>query len=181
MIKLVNVFFKDINRNQFFSTLKKLMIIVFSSSFLALIDGGGPFLIPLIFGSFIVYQFYEEKQRIKFLVYFLPFIFVTIFFTAGGGFFILQWFDMETTLPRGDFEWMFVGVWSSYIVLLTIWALFKVKIKFIHFVLLTILIPIPYLLGLDGTHERGSIYFFYLLWNTMLSIVLSLMFSQKKT
>ena len=46
--------------------------------------------------------------------------------------------------------------------------------------LLTILIPIPYLLGLDGTHERGSIYFFYFLWNTMFSIVLSLMFSQKK-
>ncbi|RZL27882.1 MAG: hypothetical protein EOO96_21710 [Pedobacter sp.] len=155
------------------------MIIVFSSSFLALIDGGGMFFIPVIFGSFIVYQFYEEKQRVKFLVYFLPFIFLAIFFTAGGGLFIIQRFDFESMLPS-DLQWIFVGIWSSYIILISVWALFKVKIKFIHFVLLTILIPIPYSLGLDGIHERDSIYFFCFLWNTMLSIVLSLMFSQKK-
>ncbi|WAC42583.1 hypothetical protein [Pedobacter sp. SL55] len=158
MKKLKAIFFRDVDQNQLFSTLQKLMLINFVSSFLALIDGGAVFFIPIIIGSFIVYQFYEEKQRIKFVVYFLPFIFLFIFFTGGGGFFIIQWFE---TYGLEDYKQLFVGVWSAYIVLLCIWMLFKVKIKIIHVVLLSTLIPIPYLLGLNGINEHVSGFFFF--------------------
>lgn len=176
MKKLSVLLFKEVDKNQFYATLKKLIAISLLSSFLTLIDGIGVFFIPIIIGSFIVYQFYEKKQRIKFMVYFLPFIFLFIFFTGGGGFFLIQWFE---TYGLEDYAQLFVGLWSAYIVLLCTWLLFKVKIKIIHFVLLTLLIPIPYLLGLNGAGERYTIYFFFFLWNAALSIVLSLVFCQK--
>ncbi|RZL42003.1 MAG: hypothetical protein EOP00_23990 [Pedobacter sp.] len=177
MEKLSAIFFKDVEKTQFYATLKKLIVLSFVSAFLGLIDGGGPYFIPLAIGSYIVYQFYEEKQRIKFVVYFLPFIFFAIFFSAGGGFFILN--ATNTEALDNDLGFMLVGIWSSYIIILSIWALFKVQIKVIHFVLLTLLIPIPYLLNLSATKETFGIFFFYFLWNSALSLVLSLLFSQK--
>lgn len=181
MNQLIRVIFKDTNKDQFYSILKKLIVIAFASSFLALIDGGGPYFIPLILGSFIVYQFYEEKQRIKFVVYFLPFIFLAIFFTSGGSFLFHNLFNETLIFNERDLSWMFAGVWASYIVIIIVWMFFKVQIKVIHFVLLSLLIPIPYLLNLNAVAERFGIFFFYFLWNAGLSVVLSLMFSQNKS
>ena len=179
MEKLSAIFFKDVEKTHFYSTLKTLIVISFLSSFLGLIDGGGPYFIPLVIGSFIVYQFYEEKQRIPFVVYFLPFIFFAIFFSSGGGLFILNAINADLIHHESEIGWMIAGVWSSYVIVLTIWLLFKVQIKVIHFVLLTLLIPIPYLLNLSATKETFGIFFFYFLWNSALSAVLSLLFSQQ--
>lgn len=182
MKKLKAIFFRDVDQNQFFSTLKKLILISFFSSFLICFDGGLGLLIPIIIGSFIVYQFYEEKQRIKFVVYFLPFIFLAIFLTAGGFPLLLRPFD-DMFPDDSHLRWLLLGIWSGYVILLTIWLLFKVKIKLIHFILLTFLLPITYLLNANSiTVMMGrslNAVLFYFLWNASLSVVLSLIFSQK--
>lgn len=155
-----------------FKILKTLLLISFFSSFLALIDGGGIFFIPIILGSYIVYQFYETKQRIKYITFFLPFIFVLIFFTAGGSFLIH--FNEEHLFSNSSlFATIFTGLFSSYVVLLIIWMLFKGKLQLFQFLILTVLIPIPYLLGLYADKERADIFLFYFLWNAGLSVALS--------
>jgi len=170
MNKIASFFLKDIEIKQYLATLKKFLIASLVSSLPALFDGGG-FYIPVIFGCFIVYQFYKEKQRIKYLVYLLPFIFLIIFFTSGGAFIINHGLvDKDNTLGT-----ILTGLWASYVVLFSIWALFKVRLHLSYFIALTILIPIPYLLGLYEAQESYAI-FFFLFWNVCISLVLSAVF-----
>lgn len=152
--------------------LKQLLLISFFSSFLANIDGGGAFLIPLIFGAYIVYQFYEKRQRLKFVTYFFPFIFLIIFFTAGGSFLIH--FNGESSISDTNILIkIFTGLCSAYVVLITIWLFFKGQLKSFQFLILTIMIPIPYFLGLQSMAERVEIFLFYFLFNTGLSLAIS--------
>ena len=182
MEKLSAIFFSDVDKIRFYLTLKKLIVISFLTSFLVCFDGGLGLFIPIIIGSFIVHQFYEEKQRIKFLVYFLPFIFLAIFFTAGG--FPIFFRPIDNIFPEdSEVRWLVIGIWSGYMILLTVWCLFKVRIKLTHFLLITLLLPIAYLSRTDRmdimTGRNASAVLFYFLWNTTLSVVLSLLFSQK--
>lgn len=152
--------------------LKHLLVISFLSSFLANIDGGGAFFIPLIFGSYIVYQFYEERQRLKFVTYFLPFIFLIIFFTAGGSFLVR--FNGESFFSNPNiFIKILTGLCSSYIVLFTIWMFFKGQLRVIQFFILTVVIPMPYLLNLQAGAERPEIFLFYFLFNSGLSLAIT--------
>lgn len=168
-----------VDKTQFHSALKKLMLVSFLSSFFVLIDGVGVFFIPFILGSFIVYQFYEEKQRIPFVVYFLPFIFLFIFLTGGGTFIIDDKLELNLLTMEGTLAWMMVGIWCACLAILCVWLLFKVKLKIIHFLLVAILVAIPYLIGLNAMDGQAYGLLFYMLWNAALSVVLSLLFSQK--
>lgn len=172
---LKSFFLKDVDQIKFIATLKKLMLTSFASSLLATIDGAA-FYMPIIFALFIVYFFYEEKQRLKYIVYLLPIFFFLIFLVGAA--IALNWVSYIGIENQSFWSWIISGILCSYLIIISIWILFKVKLHFAHFLTLTILIPIPYLLGFDGIHENSYPFLFYLLWNGIVALVLSLIFSQ---
>ena len=153
-------------------TLKHLLLISLFSAPLMLIDGGGVMFIPLIIGSYLVYQFYQTRQRIKYIIYLLPFIFFIVFITAGGVH-VIPFNDGNLIYTSNVLARILVGLWCAYVVLLLVWIFFKRNLRPLQFLMLTILIPIPYLLGFESGNERMEGFLFFLFWNGGLSVALS--------
>lgn len=170
----LNKFSSKLSSNFNLELLGILISISFFSSFLIFIDGWGALTIPFILGSYLVYQFYEERQRVKYIAFFLPFLFLIIFL-VGGGFYVKANQLTEHNFNGNNQNWLSAlsGIGCAFLVLITVWAFFKGKLRIIQFVVLAVLIPIPYFIGLDPVHEYGKNFFFYFLWNSGLSLAFS--------
>lgn len=136
------------------------------------------FFIPLIYGFFIAF-INTKNQRIKiigFLV--MPLLFFVVFVTGGGLFFFVKTLGK---LFDDKFLNMLIGAWCSQLILTIIWFFYDIKLKIHYFIVIAILVLPPYFLGLNGTQEfDNSIFIFYFLYNSGISICLSWIFAQKK-
>ena len=137
------------------------------SSALVLIDGFGVFVIPIVFGIFILLMNWHQL-RAKFSGILYPISLFLVFFTSGGAFFLLKY-----EILGSEHSSFGNGIWASFMIIFITWIFFKIKIKWTYFVFLVLTITIPYFIGLDPAKEFDNFApGFYFLYNLSFLTVL---------
>ncbi|AFD07423.1 hypothetical protein [Solitalea canadensis] len=152
-----------------------LISISFICSALSSIKGGIIFT-PLIYGFYLCFT-YPEKLRYKNVsLILLPLLFLALFLTGGGMFFVI---DLHVKSPDKDpLLFAIIGIWTSQVLLVLIWALLKIKLTIGGLIQMAILVLPPYLLKLHPVETAdNSIFLFYFLWQSGFSIGLSTILS----
>ena len=144
------------------------------------------FFVSFIISFFVIYK-YSAFIKNNYLIIFYPFLMFTCWLSSGGVIFTIPLFKkffkieiMELPIFENMFVTVILGICGAIVVSLLTKLFFKINLRTNHLLLYLLLIPIPYLLGLNPAKEFGnSIFLFYFIFNFILLSVLQVTFKNE--